>query len=147
MVTAASIVFDIDGTLWVQVILFATTGLILHFTLFQNYLETLDERTRLTEGNREEAEEAQVLADEYREEYETEMNSIRREAKKLLDERRQEGQDKKDEMVSEVQSELDEKLAEERRKIQNNIEQAEQKLEQRAQNLAESMVAKVVPQG
>jgi F-type H+-transporting ATPase subunit b len=143
VVAAASI--DIDGTIIVQMILFFFVLFFLHFVLFRPYLKAVDAREDGVEGAREEAAEMETRAGRVIEEYEEKMRQARRDAQDVRESLRNQGLQEQNDMVQEVREEIQGKLQEERARIQGKVDSARSDIEQRAQGLADSMVAKILP--
>lgn len=143
VVAAASI--DVDGTVIVQMILFFFTLFFLHFVLFRPYLKAVDAREDGVEGAREEAAEMETRAGRVIEEYEEKMRQARRDAQDVRESLRNQGLQEQNDMVQEVREEIQGKLQEERARISTKVDSARSDIEQRAQGLADSMVAKILP--
>jgi F-type H+-transporting ATPase subunit b len=143
VVAAAQI--DIDGTVVVQMILFFLVLFFLHFVLFRPYLKAVDAREDGVEGAREEAAEMETRAGRVIEEYEGKMRQARRDAQDVRESLRNQGLQEQNDMVQEVREELQGKLQQERARIADKVDSARSDIEQRAQGLADSMVAKILP--
>lgn len=143
VVASASI--DIDGTIIVQMALFFFVLFFLHFVLFRPYLKAVDAREEGVEGAREEAAEMETRAGRVIEEYEEKMRQARRDAQDVRESLRNQGLQEQNDMVQEVREEIQGKLQEERSHIQSKVDEARTDIEQRAQGLADAMVAKILP--
>ena len=136
---------DIDVTVGFQFVWFIATLAMLNVIIIQPYLKVREERAEATTGSREDAEEMDERAEQLREEFDDKMAGARRDAMEVRESLRGQGVAEQEDIVSEVRAELSEKLEAERATIQEKVSAAEADLDARAKELAELMVAKVVP--
>lgn len=139
------IYLDLDGTFFVQLVIFWVMALFLHFVLVRPYLKVVEEREQGIGGSKEDAAEMETRADELKEEYDEKLRQARREAQEVRESLRNQGKQKQKDMVGEVREELRDKIEQERESIQEQVDEAQKELESRAENLADAMVEKIVP--
>lgn len=139
------IYLDLDGTFLVQLVVFWFVFGFLYVTLVKPYLKVVDEREEGIGGSREDAAEMEQRAETLEDEYEEKMRQARREAQEVRQSLRNQGKQEQKEMFEEVREELRDKIESERETIEGQVEQARSDLESRAQELASTMVEKIVP--
>jgi F-type H+-transporting ATPase subunit b len=138
------IYIDIDATIVVQAIIFWAVLGFLHFALFRPYLDAVEQREQGIGGSKEDAREMEARAEDLEQEYEEKMRQARRDAQEVRETLRNQGEQKEKELVDEVREELDAKLSEERDEIDTKVASAREDLEDRAEDLADRMVDKIL---
>jgi F-type H+-transporting ATPase subunit b len=139
------IYLDLDGTFFVQTVVFWLMLGFVHVFLVKPYLEVVEEREKGIGGSREDAAEMEERAEQLRDEYDEKMRQARREAQEVRESLRNQGVQEQKEMFDEVRDEINEKIEAERETISAKVEEARSELEERANDLASTMVEKVVP--
>jgi F-type H+-transporting ATPase subunit b len=142
----AAVYLDVDGTLFVQMGFFLATLFILHFLLIRPYLRTLDLRSEAVEGSTEEAGEMSAQSEILSSKYDEKVLKARRDAHEVRESLRTQGLAEQDDILGEVRAELAQTLEEQRSQIAAHVEDARSELEARADQLAESMIQRLLPQ-
>lgn len=140
----ASAAIDVDGTLLVQMVVFLSVIIFLHYTLYRPFLQTYEARQEGVEGSREEAAELDARAAMMLSDFDTKMLNARREAQEIRESLRTQGIDEQNEILEEVREEVTAKIAAERAQIASKISAAHLELSGRSQKLAQAMVDKVI---
>lgn len=137
---------DFDITIIAQFVIFMIAIALMHTILITPYLKARELREEGTEGNREEAIETQQLAVQRKSEYEDQLSEVRRDAMGVREELRSQGVAEQEDLMDEVRREVGATLTEERARISKRVHEAEAELDARASQLAEMMVAKILPE-
>jgi F-type H+-transporting ATPase subunit b len=143
--TLAAVSIDLDITVALQFVNFAVAVAAVYFIIGGKYLKVREERREATSGSREDADEMLERTEQLKEEFDDKMASARRDATEVRESLRGQGVAEQEDIIGEVRVELSEKLEAERAKIQAKVDEAEAELDGRAKELAELMVAKVIP--
>ena len=143
--TLAAVSIDLDITVALQFVNFAVAVGAVYFIIGSKYLKVREERLEATSGSREDADEMLERTEQLKEEFDDKMASARRDATEVRESLRGQGVAEQEDIIEEVRVELSEKLEAERAKIQAKVDAAEAELDGRAKELAELMVAKVIP--
>lgn len=136
---------DINGTILVQMAAFLFTLFMLHYLLFKPYLKTLQAREESVGGSEEEAVEMEAQATVLEKKYDKKMRKARRDAQEVRDSLRKQGLAEQEDIHQEVREELDADLSEQRAEIQEHVDAARAEIEERAEGLADAMVARLLP--
>lgn len=140
-----AVAIDVDGTILVQMGAFLFTLFMLHTLLLKPYLKTMDARQESVGGSEEEAGEMQAQAAILESKYDQDMLTARRDAQQVRESFREQGQTEQEEILAEVRRELQAKLEQERAAIADRVEAATRELSQQADQLADSMVNRLIP--
>ena len=141
----AAVSIDLDVTVALQFVNFAVAVGAVYFIIGRKYRKVREERAEATSGSREDADEMLERTEQLKEEFDDKMASARRDATEVRESLRGQGVAEQEDIIEEVRVELSEKLEAERAKIQAKVDAAEAELDGRAKELAELMVAKVIP--
>lgn len=139
------IYIDLDGTFWAQLGLFLAAFVVIHFVVVRPFMDVVEEREAGIGGSQDRADEMQTEAEQLEEEYDEKMQQARREAQEVRQGLRDQGVQEQKEKVEEVREELRDKIESERQAIQEKVDDARSEMESRAEELATTMVEKIVP--
>lgn len=117
-----------DWTLLIQLGLFLASFLVLHFLVFKPYQELLHARHEKTAGLKEKAEEAQVKAQQYKEEYEVFMRAERKRISTFADGERQKISEEERTIIQAARDSVAGELGALRQKVGQEKEQARKDL-------------------
>ncbi|MFB6351709.1 MAG: ATP synthase F0 subunit B [Bradymonadaceae bacterium] len=139
------IYLDLDGTFFVQLVVFWVVFGFLYFSVVRPYLDVVEEREEGIGGSKEDAAEMEARADELEQEYDEKLLQARREAQEVRESLRNQGKQTQNEKFEEVRQQLDGKIESERETIRQKVDEAQSEIESRAEELADAMVEKIVP--
>lgn len=140
----ASLDIDIDKTLGVQFVIFATTMFGLYFIFGKRFLEVRAERFAGTEGSELEAAEFEEKAESILLEYETLLKQAKQDAAEVRDALASQGKEKGESLISAAQGEVDKELALRRAELQQSIDVARKGIHERSEELSNVLVKKVL---
>ena len=141
----ASAAIDFDATLVIQMGLFLLLFVVLKPLLFTPFMKAMDERHQVLEGSREAADEFESRAERALNEYEKKMRDARREATEVRESLRTQGQAEFQDLIGEAREEISAKIETERQSVASQREEALTQLQGRADELANTIVGKMLP--
>ncbi|MEZ4460575.1 MAG: ATP synthase F0 subunit B [bacterium] len=141
----ASAAIDFDATLVIQMGLFLLLFMVLKPLLFTPFMKAMDERHQGLEGSREDADEFEARAERALNEYEKKMRDARREATEVRESLRTQGQAEYQDLIGEAREEISAKIETERQSVAAQREEALTQLQGRADDLANTIVGKMLP--
>lgn len=144
LVAAGALDFDITTVF--QFVIFALAIVSLQFILIKPYLQVREARDEGTLGSREEADEMTARAEQMLSKYEAQLTEARRDAVEVREAKRGEGEAEREDTLDEARREVAATLTQGRGEINQRVAEAEVEIERRAQQLAEMMVEKVLPE-
>lgn len=137
-------VIDIDGTVFVQFVLFLVMYFVLKHMLFQPYLKMKAARSAGIEGARGEAEKMEHRAQEIEKDYERKVSQARARAEEERARLRGEGQARERDLLSEARGVAQVKLTAARKQIETEAQAARVELKAQAQPLARQMASRIL---
>ena len=111
-------VIDLDGTVFVQIVVFFIVFLILRSLVFKPVLALFDAREQAIEGEKQKASEMEKKADEKLDKYESEMRRLRDIANQERDKLRAEGQKLAREVSDKARAESEQLMSESKSKLE-----------------------------
>lgn len=125
---ASSISVDFDATFIAQFILFTAFILVLRPLLFDPLLKVYAERTRRTEGAREEARKMDAKAAELAQQYDAELDKVRVEANVEREKLRREAKEIEAKIMAEARTDVNRILDNGKARIASEVEQMKKDL-------------------
>lgn len=139
--------FPPDFTFVVQLASFFVLLVLLHRLLFAPFSQVLEERSRRTDGTREQAARERAEAGQISERVDKELAAARARALAGADGIRRQAREREVELLARAKAEADARLAELRSGIEREREAAAKVLRDDAKRLAEEMVVAVLGNG
>ncbi len=136
--------FDLDGTLWVMLGLFAVVTFVLTQWLWKPYLQVREERVKRVDGYREEAARLESEAQTRLTRVEAQLADARRVGSVERAKTRTEAHAREQQMVTEAQSAAARSLADARARLEAAFASEKSKLDERASKLGREIGEKVL---
>ncbi len=137
-------VIDLDGTVFVQFIVFFIVFFILRSLVFKPVLTLFDAREAAIEGEKENASEMTSKADEKLAKYEGEMSRLRDIANQERDKLRVEGQKLAREIADQARTESETLMADSKSKLQTESERVRDEVKAVVPTLARQIAGKLL---
>ena len=137
---------SIDGTFWVQLINFAVFYAILYVVFLRPVQRAIAERRAYIEGLTHEYDRAQAQASELRAQAEQVRADARRESDHLVAAARNEGGNEAAKLASDYAERVHKIVEDAHREVASEVEAVQSRQQALAQELAESIVGRVLPE-
>jgi F-type H+-transporting ATPase subunit b len=137
-------IIDLDGTIWIQLGLFAVAFLVFRPLIFRPMVALFEARENAIEGSKLEALRLQDEASAESEEFEVEMRRIRLQAGEERDRLRNEGKHLERAVLDRVRAETDRQLAEADAKLAKESSRLRAEIDQSVPTLAKQIASKML---
>jgi len=137
-------IIDLDGTIWIQLGLFAAAFLVFRPLIFRPMVALFEARENAIEGSKLEALRLQDEASAESEEFEVEMRRLRLQAGQERDRLRAEGKRLERNVLDRVRVETDRQLAEADSKLKSEAAKLRADLDQTIPTLAKQIASKML---
>lgn len=137
-------IIDLDGTVFVQLGMFAIAFVVLYGLVFKPMLALLEAREEAIDGARDEAKRLEVEVKEKQASFEAELRKVRSASGEERDRLRAEGQDLERKLLETVRQETQGSLESAKTRLAAEAQTARQRLESTRAELARDIASKVL---